>query len=182
MRSSVNGWRVHWPGVEQVSNDTAAHLRSWQAYQMDNKKWFDIAYSFAVDMAGEIWELRGWGVAGSHTKHFNSTAHGLLFAVGSAQEVTQAQVDSALWLIRAGTRLGHNALPVLPHRATGNTECPGDWLTGWCKSVNNRPAGFVAQWQERIGVKVDDDFGHGTLEASVRVANQLDAVKDTICR
>ena len=39
---------------------TAPLDRGWQTFHMKTRGWSDIAYNIAVDLAGEVWELRGW--------------------------------------------------------------------------------------------------------------------------
>ncbi|KAL5278059.1 PGLYRP3.2 family protein, partial [Megaselia abdita] len=50
-----------------------------QSYQMDVRKWYDIAYNFLVGGDGLIYEGRGWDKVGAHTKGFNSDSIGIAF-------------------------------------------------------------------------------------------------------
>ncbi len=57
-------------------NDVPAILRSIQAYHINANGWADIAYNFAVDRFGRVWEARADSVltapVGGHTRGFNA--------------------------------------------------------------------------------------------------------------
>lgn len=109
-----------------------------------------IDYSFAVTLAGEIGEGRGWGIIGAHTgtdvkpglpragESYNACGHAIVF-VGDYHNPggptpTKAQLAAAAWLIAEGVRLGHvePEFRTIGHRtaghANGATACPGDRL------------------------------------------------------
>lgn len=44
---------------------------------MDTKGWDDIGYNFIIGEDGNIYEGRGWGKKGAHSKPFNSKSIGI---------------------------------------------------------------------------------------------------------
>ena len=44
---------------------------------MNNKNWEDIGYNFLVGEDGNIYEGRGWGKHGAHSKPYNSKSIGI---------------------------------------------------------------------------------------------------------
>lgn len=123
LRNTTNGWFWHWLGngyPEQMSDEQI--LQSVQRYHMDTKGWSDIAYSFAVGRDGDLFELRGWDVAGGHTRGYNSTSMAICFLIGVGERPTPAMYNAAwnLTLSRPEMRGPR------PHRAVGQTTCPGD--------------------------------------------------------
>lgn len=49
----------------------------FQDYQMNSKGWNDIGYNFLVGEDGNIYEGRGWGKKGAHSKSFNGKSIGI---------------------------------------------------------------------------------------------------------
>lgn len=103
----------------------AAFLRSTQGYHVNANGWPDIAYSWAVDATGRVWELRGWGVVGAHTYGWNERSHAVFLPLGGDQAPTDAQVAAARTVIAAhdeqygaGFVKGHQQAP-------NSTSCPG---------------------------------------------------------
>ena len=73
----------HTAGTNNYSAaDVPALLRGVQAYHMDANGWNDIAYNFAVDRFGRIWEARAGGVTravvGGHARGFNTGSTGVV--------------------------------------------------------------------------------------------------------
>lgn len=44
---------------------------------MDTKHWSDIGYNFIVGEDGNVYEGRGWGKQGAHSKNFNNKSIGI---------------------------------------------------------------------------------------------------------
>jgi len=138
------------------STDVPALLRGIQAYHMDANGWNDIAYNFAVDRFGRIWEARGGGVTkaivGGHAQGFNTYTTGVM-VLGDFSTATpsQASVDAVAEVIgwkmavhrldprgttqltsgggtryASGTQLTMNK--IVGHRDVGQTGCPGSQL------------------------------------------------------
>jgi hypothetical protein len=113
-------------------------VRSIQNYHMDSKGWNDIAYSFLVDVKGNIYEGRGWGVSGGHTRNFNTKSHGICFIGDSSRDIVTNEAKVAINFIidEHAKRYGHGY--VRAHRDVAATACPGSSLENWIRS--GRPA------------------------------------------
>ena len=110
-------------GVQTVRNIQAFH-------QGPTRKWADIAYSFLVAPDGTIFEGRGWGKQGAHTKGYNSSSVGIAFIGDGRLPVPAPALASIAWLgSEADRRFG--TLRRVGHRDVGSTVCPGDALHGW---------------------------------------------------
>lgn len=134
-----------------------AMLRSIQAYHMDANGWNDIAYNFAVDRFGGIWEARAGGVdraiIGGHAFGFNTGTTGVVVLgdYGSASPSSasvRAVEDLLAWKLAqhhtpttgtttyrssADTHFGPAGTPVVRPRIVGHrdvrqTGCPGNQL------------------------------------------------------
>jgi uncharacterized protein with LGFP repeats len=136
--------------------DSAAIVRSIQAYQVRSKGWDDIGYNFLVDKCGHLFEGRAGGVGhpvlGAHTLGFNTDASaiaviGTYDAVRASSTVERAIATVAAYKLGAygndpagrvvltsgggnrypqGTRA--NLFRISGHRDAGRTDCPGDAL------------------------------------------------------
>ena len=106
-------------------------VRNIQAFhQGPTRKWADIAYSFLVAPDGTIYEGRGWGKQGAHTKGYNSSSVGIAFIGDGRLPVPAPALASIAWLgSEADRRFG--TLRRVGHRDVGSTVCPGDALHGW---------------------------------------------------
>ncbi len=154
--------------------DVPGILRSIQAFHMDTNGWNDIAYNFAVDKFGGMWEARGGGVTnpviGGHSLGANPKTTGIV-ALGNLSTVapTQAMIDAIGDLV--GWKLFvHGVNPngyfpytitadngkfregqvvVLPtvsgHRDNNPTGCPGDYLYPQLPQIRARAAAKEAQ-------------------------------------
>lgn len=107
-------------------NAVAAFLRGVQNFHMRNNGWPDIAYSFAVDSVGRVWELRGWGIVGAHTLNWNDRSHAIFLPLGGNQQPTREQERACRAVIAAhDARYGRGF--VKGHRdAPNSTSCPGN--------------------------------------------------------
>ncbi len=137
-------------------DDVPKMLRSIQAYHMDAQGWNDIAYNFAVDRFGRIWEARAGGVGkmviGGHARGFNTFSVGVVVlgdftSAAPSQASVDAVADVIGWKFAhhqvdvrgtapftslGGPRYETGAVANLPrvvgHRDVGRTGCPGDQL------------------------------------------------------
>ena len=127
---------IHHSASEQHG---ASGVRAIQIYHMDSKMWSDIAYSFLVDDDGSIFEGRGFGVVGGHTKNHNSISHAICFLGNfEEREPTAAALASARWLYHEGVRLKKWGPLTGGHRdASGAlTACPGKFLYSTLHSID----------------------------------------------
>jgi len=72
--------------------------------------WLEVGYSWAFDDFGNVWELRGWGVVGSHTAadpdgrgSLNFRAHGAVY-LGDGERPTGAAIEAGAWLVEEHER------------------------------------------------------------------------------
>jgi hypothetical protein len=92
-----------------------------------------VGYSWAFDDLGHVWELRGWGRKGSHTKadpdgrgSLNGRAHGLVY-LGHGREPTPAALSAGAWLVAEHDRR-YGAGFVAGHRDVSRKPCPGEGI------------------------------------------------------
>ena len=141
-----------------------AMLRSIQAYHMDANGWNDIAYNFAVDRFGQVWEARAGGIdraiVGGHAYGFNTESTGVVVLgdYGSAAP-SGAAVDAVervlAWKMAlhqtpttgtvtyrpsVGTHFGPEGTAVRVQRISGHrdvrqTSCPGASLYARLPSI-----------------------------------------------
>ncbi|EFN81745.1 peptidoglycan-recognition protein SC2 isoform X1 [Harpegnathos saltator] len=106
-------------------------VREFQNYHMNSKKWSDVGYNFIVGEDGNIYEGRGWGKQGAHSKPFNNKSIGICI-IGDYTNRTpnSAAVQAVDSLIAYGVSSGEikNDYKLLGHRQTWQTNCPGNSL------------------------------------------------------
>ncbi len=106
----------------------ASGMRACQNFHMDTNGWNDIAYSFCVDTDGVIYEGRGAGIAGGHTKGHNTISHAIcLMGNFDVDELPRAMVRAVAALAAHGQSHGWWGDWTGGHReASGaSTACPG---------------------------------------------------------
>lgn len=136
------GFVVHWVGSGGMNpapthDQTSAVLRGVQTYEM-SREYVDIAYNFAVDPCGRVYECRGWDVRSGANGTTSSNAHAwaVVYVAGPGVPLT----DDARRALRELTQAGaarHGAVSyVRPHRAVVSTACPGDELAAFCDDLS----------------------------------------------
>ena len=159
---------------DYAPGDVPGILRSIQAFHIDGRGWNDIAYNFAVDKYGTIWEARGGGITnavmGGHAKGANFETTGVVTlgdftAAAPPQAMVNSIADLVGWKLYVhgtdpnGTNvftLGENTkyptgtvltLPnVIGHRDVGSTGCPGDQLYPRLGEIRSLAG---AKWQQQ---------------------------------
>ena len=130
--AEVQGVAIHWNGPAVPNVSTAAYLRGIMNYHRA-KGWADVAYNFAVDQKGDLWELRGVrarsGANGSTSA--NRTHVAILACIGEGQRPTAAMLQGirdAVALVRATYP---NARAIRTHNQVRPepTACPGPDLS-----------------------------------------------------
>lgn len=120
----------------------AARVRAIQNYHMDTRGWNDIAYSFLINGAGLVFEGRGPGIAGGHTKNHNTISHAICVLGHYDQTApTPASIAAVVELARYGHDKGW-----WPQKFTGghrdasgaNTSCPGRYLYTKLPAINKQ--------------------------------------------
>lgn len=145
---------VHYrgPGGAPTGEAAKAALRQDQAYHMDVRGWSDIAYSWAVDNDGVVYELRGWGVTGGHTQGWNHRSHAVLWIGGDAAPPSQRALEGIAAVCREHHRR-YGEAPIRGHRDVNPTSCPGDALYARLPEIR-RLAAQPSSPQEDDDVKV----------------------------
>lgn len=123
-----NGPAVAQPVYDGISSSVQTFLQGIQRYHQDTQGWPDIAYSWACDRAGVIYQLRGWGVAGAHTLDWNTRSHAIFFIQGQGQPATDAQWASARQIIAEHDRRFGKGFVKGHRQAPNSTSCPGDLI------------------------------------------------------
>ncbi|CAN7937004.1 unnamed protein product, partial [Ixodes hexagonus] len=122
----------HTTGSSCNSLSTCRNLmKGFQKYHMDTHRWPDIGYSFLVGGDGRIYEGRGWGWEGAHTRGYNHNGIAISF-IGdfSHKSPNQKMLDAAKKLIVCGVKNGHISkhYSLHGHRNANCTSCPGNAL------------------------------------------------------
>lgn len=106
-------------------------IRGHQNYHMDKNGWPDIGYSFLVGGDGRIYEGRGWGQVGAHTRGYNHNGIAISFVGDFMKQTPNAgMLKAARNLIACGIRKGKISAKhsLHGHRDANCTACPGDML------------------------------------------------------
>jgi hypothetical protein len=106
-------------------------MRRIQRQHQDTNGWADYGYSFGVWDDGQIYEGRGWGAQGGHTRGHNSTGVAVCYMGDGRRPVPQVALDAILVAVADADRYFGRPLDRRAHRDVGATQCPGDWLYGW---------------------------------------------------
>lgn len=160
------------------SGSDETSMRAIQNYHMDVREWSDIAYSFLIDNDApdvDIFEGRGAGIAGGHTKGQNTVSHAIcIIGNFSASAPKGLTLEALAWLVAHGHREGW-----WPDRITGGhrdapgaeTTCPGDALHRLIPTINERvqqilrgdssmahPPASLNEWREQHSIPEIPDW------------------------
>lgn len=130
---------VHWEGTtlgDYPASSVPAMLRSIQAFHMDTRGWWDIAYNLIVDRSGQVWEGRGVQVrsAANGTAAANAESLAVCALVGPGDTIPPELFDGvaeAIGVCRAEGAAG-DVLHV--HHDWVATACPGPDLTAFVQA------------------------------------------------
>ncbi|XP_015255553.1 PREDICTED: peptidoglycan-recognition protein SC1a/b-like [Cyprinodon variegatus] len=107
------------------------HLLSIQMLHMKDRHFDDIGYNFLIGGDGSVFEGRGWGVRGAHTKGHNDDSLGIAL-MGNFNNDTPSKeaLLSVKQLLMSGVRQGfiQPDFVLYGHRDLGATQCPGEHL------------------------------------------------------
>ncbi|KAK4877211.1 hypothetical protein RN001_009717 [Aquatica leii] len=106
-------------------------VRSFQAYHIEIKEWSDISYNFLVGCDGRVYQGRGWGIVGSHTRGYNQIGLGISFIGCFIKTVpNEAALNQAKTLIQYGVEIGEidKNYVLVGHCQCFPTESPGRTL------------------------------------------------------
>ncbi|XP_062603016.1 peptidoglycan recognition protein 1-like [Saccostrea cucullata] len=114
-----------------TEHQCAEEVRSNQTYHIYNRGWSDIAYNFLIGEDGNVYEGRGWGKEGAHTKGLNKESIGICFIGNFDRRLpNQKALEAAKDLIRRGVKEGkiRTNFILKGHRDFSNTASPGECL------------------------------------------------------
>jgi len=118
---------IHSPSKEVCS----ARVNVVQSFHMDSWDWDHIGYNFLVGGDGRVYEGRGWGYVGAHTKGYNTGTIGVSFiGTFTKQRPNERQLKACQMLLEEGVRL-KKLTPkyrLYGHRQLSATESPGEEL------------------------------------------------------
>lgn len=99
-----------------------------------------ISYNFVVTVDGGIFEGRGAGVVGAHTRGYNSSAHAIcLVGDFDVDKPPEAMLDAVARLVRHGHKQGWWPERITHgHRQLGQTACPGRHAFAAITDINRR--------------------------------------------
>ena len=131
-------------GADATESQERAFLREVERFHIRERGWFSIGYSFVIMPSGRIYEGRGWGARGAHTKDRNLLSYGICFAGDFMQEdPTESSISACRRLLSAGIREGW--LSGTQHPTGGHrdvvlaTTCPGDRLAARLGDLRPEP-------------------------------------------
>ncbi|MBI4061212.1 MAG: N-acetylmuramoyl-L-alanine amidase [Elusimicrobia bacterium] len=128
-------WRVtlhHSDGRRTASlAESLEETRFIQDFHQNGRKWYDIAYHYAVDSLGNVIEGRPLETLGAHTLGVNEGNVGIVlfgrYHAPTNDAATPAQLaalgELGRFLVR---RFGVEPVSLKGHRDYGTTDCPGD--------------------------------------------------------
>jgi hypothetical protein len=134
---SLKGVAVHYTGSTSPLGSTAtlsqsaARLQAERKDHVDSRKWNDIAYNYAIDQSGRVFELRGVNARSAangdeiRNKHYGAVT----FLIGVGDTPTPAALQAFKdWHTQVWLKKWPFAKGVVGHRDLYNTQCPGDAL------------------------------------------------------
>ena len=136
VRSRLRGLAVHWNGPavpKSAFTDPRSYLEGVRRYHVNTKGWSDIAYNYAVDQTGDVWELRGWGYqsgANGGTRE-NDEYLAVLCILGQGQKPSDAMLAGVRSAVESFRVRYSTARKIVTHSAIrpDPTACPGPDLT-----------------------------------------------------
>ncbi|MGC9258474.1 MAG: peptidoglycan recognition protein family protein [Phycisphaerae bacterium] len=120
------------PWLEDDFAATARHLEEIRCLHCDpaGRNWADIAYHYAVDRMGRVWQLRDLRFQGAHVKNHNSNNMGVV-VLGNfdIQEPPPPQAATLFLLLQFIVR-GYDLGGICTHQQIADTptSCPGKHL------------------------------------------------------
>ncbi|XP_062275521.1 peptidoglycan recognition protein 5 [Scomber scombrus] len=124
---------IHHTALANYTNQRQCmdHLLSIQRLHMKDRGFDDIGYNFLVGADGTVYEGRGWGVVGAHTKGYNHDSLGIAFMGNFNNDAPSKEaISSVKQLLQSGVFQGflQSKFDLFGHKDLGNTECPGKKL------------------------------------------------------
>ena len=120
--------------------DGPSAMRAIQKFHQDSRGWVDYAYNFGVWEDGTIYEGRGFGAQGGHTRGWNTKSVAVCYMGDGGKPVSKPALDAILVVADAADAYFGKNLTRQGHRDVGSTACPGDVLYGWWQDARVRPS------------------------------------------
>jgi hypothetical protein len=136
----LKGFAIHWPGnsVPHIDATNQAHI----AAEIEGERKYhtrpgglgvpqggnDIAYQYAIDLEGRVWELRGvTNQSGANGSSASNRAYGAVTLLLGTSDVPSPAMIQAVRDFRRKIWLTHfpKATQVVGHRDVYSTDCPG---------------------------------------------------------
>lgn len=185
--SDVKGFAIHWPGDSGTSisfptlTQTCQRLEGERRFHTNpepsGRGWLDIAYNFAVDQAGRVFELRGmscWSAAnGNPDVNSKWLAMTALINAGDTPtpELIQAIKD---WRKEKFLPSYPSATAVVGHRNLNQTNCPGDKLYSLVQS------GIFTKGVSAMATLDKEDYDNIASAILAKLANWNPPTKETV--
>lgn len=126
--------------------DAPARLRAHQRHHRD-QGWVDVAYHYAIDPSGTVYELRDPGIAGDTLTDYDPAGHLLVVCEGDydRQTPTPAMLASLARFVAAVAAVhGIDPAALSGHRDHAATACPGEALVRELPAVRDGAIGLAA--------------------------------------
>ena len=125
--AKLRGVVIHYAGFN-VEDDPAVVMRSIQRTHMEQRAWWDLAYSECVAEDGTVLEGRGLLVrtGANGTTSSNRDYLAICLLVGPDQTPTTAMVEAVRQRIGVVQHYQPQATEIIGHRDIKATSCPGD--------------------------------------------------------
>ena len=115
-------------------------MRAIQKFHQDSRGWADYAYNFGVWDDGNIYEGRGFGAQGGHTRGWNTRSVAVCYMGDGSKPVPKPALEAIAEVARMADEYFGRNLIRQAHKDVGSTACPGDWLYGWWQDARVRPS------------------------------------------
>lgn len=131
----LRGVAVHYTGSTAKMGTTATlalsakRLEAERVFHVNDRGWSDIAYSYAIDQEGRVFELRGldYRCAANGDQEKNQHYHAVTILIGQGDKPTPAAVEAFVdWRNDVFLKRFPHATAVVGHRDLFGTDCPGD--------------------------------------------------------
>jgi hypothetical protein len=157
--SDVTHFFLHHAAATYKSGADA--MRKIQAFHQDGRGWADYAYNFGVWEDGTIYEGRGFGAQGGHTRGWNTKSVAVCYMGDGGKPVSKPALDAILMVADAADAYFGKNLIRQAHRDVGSTACPGNVLYEWWKDAPQRLSDAAGEAEAPAPVRGHPDVREG---------------------
>ena len=130
-RHTISKISIHHSATLTESNSSVPkHLQSYQRFHQ-KQGWFDIAYHFAIDLEGNVYQGRSTDCAGDTFTSYTPDGHLLIMLDGNfeQQKPTTKSWNSLVQMVSWGLQEYHiDSTQISMHKDLAATACPGKYL------------------------------------------------------